>query len=249
MVWVVEDATEQKRLERLRNDLDQIMRHDLKNPLFNIGNLRQAVESEGPLNERQKDLCAMIGDAAAEAIEQINISLLLYKIESERLVPVYESLDLSEILDGVTQALSPYCNQENARKEIALTGDWDQSPQVMGDRLMLQTALTNLVKNALEAMPGESVMEASCRVAKDAVILTLTNPGEIPPQIRDRFFEKYATHGKPRGTGLGTYSARLIARAMGGDVELSPCPPGYAAVTLRLRRSQAGRPADHAEIT
>jgi signal transduction histidine kinase len=48
------------------------------------------------------------------------------------------------------------------------------------------------------------------------------------------FFEKYTTLGKRGGTGLGTYSARLMARTMGGDVELDTSEPGATTVTVRL---------------
>jgi signal transduction histidine kinase len=43
----------------------------------------------------------------------------------------------------------------------------------------------------------------------------------VPAAIRDRFFGKFATHGKPAGTGLGTYSARLLAQAQHGTVALA----------------------------
>ena len=42
----------------------------------------------------------------------------------------------------------------------------------------------------------------------------------LSSQIRERFFDKFLTAGKAKGTGLGTYSAQLVARAQGGRVEL-----------------------------
>jgi signal transduction histidine kinase len=59
------------------------------------------------------------------------------------------------------------------------------------------------------------------------------NQGEVPAEIRERFFEKYATSGKSRGTGLGTYSARLIARAHGGDIAMQS-QSGTVTVTVTL---------------
>ena len=52
--------------------------------------------------------------------------------------------------------------------------------------------------------------------------------------IRDRFFEKYATSGKKKGTGLGTYSARLMAKTQGGDIELDSSKPGMTGIVIRL---------------
>lgn len=50
--------------------------------------------------------------------------------------------------------------------------------------------------------------------------VSIHNHGIVPEGIRDTFFDKYATAGKSGGTGLGTYSARLIAETMGGNITL-----------------------------
>ena len=102
-----------------------------------------------------------------------------------------------------------------------------------GDPILMQTVLINLIRNALEAMPGpgETILTVSL---ESQLRLDITNPGEVPVNIRDKFFEKYATAGKKKGTGLGTYSARLIALQFGGDVELNCSQPGQTTVTVRL---------------
>lgn len=43
----------------------------------------------------------------------------------------------------------------------------------------------------------------------------------VPLAIRDNFFDKFVTSGKPGGTGLGTYSAKLLTQAQGGTIALS----------------------------
>ena len=55
----------------------------------------------------------------------------------------------------------------------------------------------------------------------DRVLLDLCNGGAVPAPIRERFFEKYCTHGKPNGTGIGTYSAQLMADTMGFRLSMS----------------------------
>jgi signal transduction histidine kinase len=93
--------------------------------------------------------------------------------------------------------------------------------------------LVNLIKNALEASPDDTDVLVS--VEKDAAVhIVIENSGEVPPDIRDRFFDKYVTRGKHAGTGLGTYSARHIARAHGGDVTLDCSTPGSTRVEVTL---------------
>lgn len=58
-----------------------------------------------------------------------------------------------------------------------------------------------------------------------------------------KLLEKHVTADKARGTGLGTYSARLIARAFGGDVVADTTIPGRTVVAVTFRA-----PQDSAEI-
>jgi len=103
---------------------------------------------------------------------------------------------------------------------------------------MVHAILVNLIKNALEALPGPG--ETTVSISLDGQVrVDIANPGEVPAEVRDRFFEKYATAGKDAGTGLGTYSARLMARAMGGDVELDCSRPGQTTVSVRFVRADS----------
>jgi len=80
--------------------------------------------------------------------------------------------------------------------------------------------LANLIKNALEASaPGDPVRVNLTR-GQGVAVIEVANTRDVPEEVRPVFFEKYATAGKPDGTGLGAYTARLIARVHGGDVEL-----------------------------
>jgi len=64
--------------------------------------------------------------------------------------------------------------------------------------------------------------------------VSIHNQGVVPEQVREDFFEKYATFGKRHGTGLGTYSARLIARTLGGDVTMDTSEAGGTTLTVTL---------------
>jgi CheY-like chemotaxis protein/HPt (histidine-containing phosphotransfer) domain-containing protein len=69
------------------------------------------------------------------------------------------------------------------------------------------------------------------------VTLTVHNPSEVPPQVAGRFFEKYVTGRKSGGTGLGTSSARLMAKAQHGDLQMRT-GPGGTTLTLTLPASK-----------
>jgi CheY-like chemotaxis protein len=66
------------------------------------------------------------------------------------------------------------------------------------------------------------------------------NAGAVPEAVRTRFFDKYSSAGKLGGSGLGTYSARLIARTQKGDIEMQTSEA--SGTMLRVRLMQAAAP-------
>jgi signal transduction histidine kinase len=78
----------------------------------------------------------------------------------------------------------------------------------------------NLVKNACEAAaPGGHV--AISLLDSQPMLVTVTNTGTVPSAMRERFFDRYTSSGKRQGTGLGTYSAKLLTEAMHGAVTMA----------------------------
>jgi len=100
--------------------------------------------------------------------------------------------------------------------------------------MLCYSMLANLIKNAVEAAPAGSRVAVTLSLCGDGLAVAIHNDGIVPPDIRDRFFEKYVTHGKTKGTGLGTYSAKLIARTHGGDIGLETSDDAGTTVTVRL---------------
>jgi signal transduction histidine kinase len=97
----------------------------------------------------------------------------------------------------------------------------DDSFMISGDELLTYSMLANLIKNALEASPVGQVIEVAMRKAADGRLeIIIHNEGAVPEELRASFFDKYVTWGKRGGSGLGTYSARLMAVTQGGDITM-----------------------------
>jgi CheY-like chemotaxis protein len=131
-------------------------------------------------------------------------------------------------------------------KRLRLTLDLPaQAVYAQGEELLCYSTLANLLKNALEASPEDGEVLVRLRSQSDGngdcVALDIHNDGQVPEALRERFFEKYATHGKADGTGLGAYSARLMARVQRGALRMNS-DEGGTTLSLRLPLWHAAPP-------
>ncbi|GFK92905.1 Alkaline phosphatase synthesis sensor protein PhoR [Fundidesulfovibrio magnetotacticus] len=237
-VWVVEDVTERKKLEQLKENIERIVHHDLRSPLSSIYTLQQAVGYYGPLNDKQRQYCRMIGETAARGLDQLNAALAMYKVESGAYPVDIRAVNLAESLDRAIRELEGVASGQEAAVELLFgQGARPEALYVLGDGFLLHVVLVNLLRNALEARGREEKVTVAVSAGAQAR-LDISNPGEVPGDIRERFFGKFVTSGKKGGTGLGAYSARIMARAMGGDVELDCSRPGRTTVTVLLDRAE-----------
>ncbi len=107
-------------------------------------------------------------------------------------------------------------------------------PRVLADRDQILQLLLNLVRNALDAMPGGGTLRLSARRAPQGVALAVadTGPGIAAADLA-RVFEPYFTT-KEGGTGLGLAIAQRIAEEHGGRLEAASEPGRGATFTLTL---------------
>jgi len=232
---------ELKEAATLRGDVDRIMRHDLKGPLTGIIGLPRVLLEEGGLTDTQAMFLRLIEENGLKMLSMINLSLDLFKMERAAYELHPESVELLPMVQRLFAEFSALA----APKALALTLTCDGRPVapgdtvlVSGERLLLYTMLANCLKNALEASPaGATVAVTVCSGEPTAV--AITNSGVVPIGMRQRFFQKYATEGKAGGTGLGAYSARLIAEAHGGSARMETSDVTMTTtVTLTVPRSE-----------
>ncbi|WP_029895981.1 PAS domain S-box protein [Desulfohalovibrio reitneri] len=229
-LFIYMDVTERKRAEELREDVERMTRHDLKSPLGSFISLADALRSADNLTPRQADMLRTAKESAYRMLNMVNLSLDLYKMEqgTYRLDPA--PVDLHSVLDDVRDETAQLLRAKQI--EVELSGP--DRATAFGERLLCHSILGNLLRNAAEASPENGTVHI--QLADDAhPSVSVTNKGEVPPGIRDTFFEKYVTSGKRYGTGLGTYMARLTATTMGGDIHLDTSTPGQTTVTVTFR--------------
>jgi len=208
---------------RLKEDVERIMRHDLKSPLTAIISLPQLLRLDDNLTDDQREMLTCIEDAGYTVLSMVNLSTALFKMERSDYHLQPEAVDLVPVIRKILSVHEETVQHHDLSLELTLDGrplHAHEAFRILGEELLCYSMLANLIANAVEASPDGSTVSLDLGRDKDRASITIRNRGAVPESIRARFFEKYATAGKPKGTGLGTYSARLIARAHGGDITM-----------------------------
>jgi len=222
-------------LIRLREDIESISRHDMKSPLQAVLGYCDLLTDE-QLSEKALNRIKIIKEAGLRIHHMVNISLDLLKMEKKTYVFEPLSLDILKLIRGIINERESIINSKKLsgniliREKPAAEGD---EFHVLGEEHLCYSMLMNLLDNAFEASPpGEQVTISLNR--DDMCVISIHNKGIVPEDIKDRFFEKYVTSGKKKGTGLGTYSAKLIAETQEGSLHLETSKENGTTVTIRL---------------
>ena len=222
-VGVQNDITQKKELEQLKGDVDRIMRHDLKTPLNAIIGFPSLIEMEDNLSEDQLELTRAITRAAKKMLRLIDLSLDFFKMETGKYEYLPRRVDLADCLRELMVEFQSKLSAKRQTLSVTFEGEPlgpDRPFWIMSEESLIYSLLSNLLSNAIEASPAGE--EVRVRVDfSDGCLISIENAGVVPAPIRKSFFQKYKTYGKRSGTGLGTYSAKMLADAMGYTVRMT----------------------------
>jgi PAS domain S-box-containing protein len=221
---------------RLREEVERIGRHDIKTPLNSIVAVPRLLREERKLGPEADELLSIVERAGYRILSMVNLSLDLYKMEQGTYVFRPDAVDLADLLNKIGADVRMHA----ASKQIRLQVDVAVAPYAWAEELLCYSLLANLLKNAVEASPEGGVVTVTAAGDQDSVVLRIHNRGVVPASVRGNFFQKYSTLGKASGTGLGTYSARLMARTQDGDVEMETSDAQGTTLSIRLRAAPAG---------
>ncbi|MCP4701114.1 MAG: response regulator [Gammaproteobacteria bacterium] len=220
----------------LRENVERITRHDLKTPLNGIITLPEMLmeELEDP---SQREILELIEASGYQMLDMINNSLDLYKMETGSYQYQPASVNILQTAHKIAADTKNLAWKNRLRMDILVRGRPAGEREefiIQGEALLCYSMLANLIKNALEASPEGECITISLDEEDEASVIGIHNKGVIPENIRNRFFDKYTTSGKSQGTGLGTYSARLMAETLGGSIHLETSDEEDITVTIRL---------------
>src|SRR6185436_19358092 len=149
--------------------------------------------------------------------------------------PRAAAIPVDELLRGV---VGPYETGLGTRAQIRVDVD-PKTPPIWVDRTLIARALTNLVENAVQAMPGGGVLSVHAAPVDGRVVIKLEDTGVgMDAEAVQRAFEPYFST-KTAGSGLGLANAKRNIERNGGTIELASEPGRGTRVTVVLPAAPA----------
>jgi two-component system sensor histidine kinase SenX3 len=230
------DESESVRLEATRRDFVANVSHELKTPVGALALLAEAVLDAVDDEEQVRRFSAKIMQEATRLGTLVTELIALSRLQGAEKLPELNAVEVDTV---VSEALGrSKLAAESAGIEIAT--DEPSGLLVEGDRMLLVTALSNLLDNAVAYSPPGSPVSISRRLVAGFVEIAVTDRGiGIAEDQQTRVFERFYRVDKARsratgGTGLGLAIVKHVALNHGGDVKLWSLPGTGSTFTLRI---------------
>lgn len=214
----------------------RIIAHDIKGPIMGITGLTSLMLKSFAQSPETQEMLESIHQAGRKTLRMIDSASALHAIERGDYTPREDLVDVPRLLEETFRELTQLTQSKNIRLESAFRQDEafrGSGGGVVCDRFLLECILGNVLRNAVEACPEGGAVTVLAELAR-SLSIRVRNAGEVPACVRPNFFEKYVTCGKTRGAGLGTYSARLMTKALGGDIRMDDSEPGFTTIRIIL---------------
>ncbi len=222
---MLEDVTQERAVERMREDLTHTMVHDLRNPLNILaGSLALISEYAGDsLNRRGADLLRIARDSTDRMLGLVTGILDISRLESGKVPLERERFALRPLLARMLDSQATLAREKGLTLTYTVdTANGEAASELYADRGLVERILQNLVGNAIKFTPKGGVVAVSAGPAEQAGMILIrvadTGPG-IPPELLECLFDKFvAGAGAGKGSGLGLSFCRMAVDAHGGAI-------------------------------
>jgi nitrogen fixation/metabolism regulation signal transduction histidine kinase len=216
-------------------ELARRLAHELKNPLFplqlTVENLMRA-RAQSP--EQFDEVFRESSTTLLAEISNLKTIIGRFSEFSKMPPPQLQPVQVNEILRGVVKLFQAQL-QAPGRAPIACKLEFDENLQIIAaDRDLLHRALSNLVLNAMDAMPNGGTLTLRTRRDNGKVIIDVADTGAgLTREECDRIFTPYYT-SKQHGTGLGLAIVQSVVSDHGGRISVHSEPGRGTTFVIEL---------------
>ncbi|MEN6347132.1 MAG: ATP-binding protein [Armatimonadia bacterium] len=246
IVAIFNDITELRQVERMKTAFVSTVSHELRTPLTSIKGFVATLldDKDGTLydEETRYEFYTIIDQECDRLTRLISDLLNVSRIESGRALDMQISeVNINELASRVLGQQQSYTDRHQLVCEVPA-----DMPPIEADADKIQQILDNLVGNAIKYSPNGGTVSISAEDEGDKVRIDIRDQGlGVPDRHREKIFDRFhmvdddVDHKAIKGTGIGLYLVRHLARAHGGDVWLSWSEVGKGSCfSVRLPKVQ-----------
>ena len=215
--------SELKKTEKFRSDFFSNITHELKTPVTAIRGVLELIERKGKAEKKHLEIIKKNTEKLSKMIKDL---LDYSKIESGQIELLKEKNNINEAIEDAIFLVSPLSQQKNIKIILENKKDlW-----AIFDYEKIQQVLSNLLTNAIKFSPenGKIIIRTDENEKEIIVSVEDFGPG-IPPEEKDKVFQKFyrVSKDKREGIGLGLAICKGIVEAHGGRIWVED-PPGHS---------------------
>ena len=227
---------ELRRFDALRSTFFSAIAHELKTPLTVLKTLVASLDRYPSLPEATQREIRQSLEANLNRLE----TLISETLESARLEARSVRLHPGPVhlvarIHRVVNRLQPLFQQKQLTVQVLAP---EPGPVVRADPRFLDRILENLLENAAKFSPEQGILQIRVQVAEEQATVCVADQGPgIPPEARDRVFEKFYTSpasSSQGGVGLGLYIVRELVRLHGGRIWIQDATLGGSEFCFTL---------------
>ncbi len=236
--WIVQDVTERKELDALRDDMIAMIYHDIRSPLGNVVSSLEMMGELMPVDETLTSMLNIARNSTARIQRLVNSLLDINRLESGHQIIDQNSIDPQALIRESIRDVIPAAT---GRQQI-IENNMTVLPLIWVDVDMIHRVFINLLENAIKFTPVAGHIRISAQTDGVFVKFSINDNGPgIPPADRERIFDKFIrVRGRDRtvGLGLGLAFCRLAVHGHGGEIWVESEPGKGSTFWLTLPVAQ-----------
>ncbi len=237
IVVVMQDVTEQTKLESARREFVANVSHELRTPITTIKSYAETILDMAEEESAEASFVKVIETEADRMAKIVSQLLTLSRLDNSATVLDKNVFDLSKMVEGVVDKLTLTANNHKLELSFVSKGE---TKNFFGDKDRLEQVVINIVSNAIKYTPEGGKVQVVCGTGfAEAFVRVIDNGIGIPKKDLPRVFERFYRVDKARsresgGTGLGLAIAKELVELHGGKINIESRENKGTEVTITL---------------
>jgi two-component system, OmpR family, sensor histidine kinase ResE len=222
-VAVIRDMTEERKLDKLRNDFIANVSHELRTPIAMMQGYSEAiVDDMASTDEEKKEMAKVIYDESLRMGRLVNELLDLARMEAGHFQLSIEEVKIEPYIERIIKKFQGLAKEKNIHLDFKIN---NKHSTYRFDPDRIEQVLTNLIDNAIRHTPDSGSVTVTVDTHERGLNVEVSDSGSgIPeedlPFVFERFYKADKARTRGSGTGLGLSIAKHIINAHKGDISV-----------------------------